>query len=287
MKDEFTSSISDRHFSVGTSNSTHTYSAPGKFTKHYHDWFEIYRLINGKCHYFVDDTVYDLISGDIVLIPPYHTHSVFFESGRYFRSIINISSGYVPSFTKELIEKKGLVYRIPEINDEICNIHQKIENEYYNWDNCSNHIMSGYILVFMGLLLRNHNLFINEHVCMNPHINEVIKYVQQNFHSDITLTHTANIHSISPEYLARMFKQETGITFHNYLTNIRLKEAERLLKKRNNTISEIAYACGFNDSNYFSTKFKSIYGVTPVHFRNQYKSLVNDDTIENTSSSSN
>ena len=61
---------------------------------------------------------------------------------------------------------------------------------------------------------------------------------------------------------------ETGISFHEFLTSIRLKEAERLLKlEEKKSVSEIAFSCGFNDSNYFSHKFKTVYGLSPLQFQ--------------------
>lgn len=269
MIDEFPSSIPDCHFSIGVSTSHRA----GGFAKHYHSWFEIYQLMDGECHFFVDDAIYNLIAGDIVLIPPCHTHKVSYYNSRYSRSVLNIAPSYIPSLAGELVKQKGFVYRIPEVADKISDIYKIIEQEYCHWDRFSNDIANGNIQVFLALLLRNKNLYVNEHPCTNTYINDIIKYIQHNYSSNITLTQTAKVHFISPEHLARTFKQETGMTFHNYLTNIRFKEAERLLKKKHSkSISEIAFACGFNDSNYFSTKFKCIYGISPLQFCNQHRS---------------
>ncbi len=61
-----------------------------------------------------------------------------------------------------------------------------------------------------------------------------------------------------------MFKKETGFGFCEYLNLLRLQKAEALLKQSDNlSISLIASECGFNDSNYFSVKFKEMYGISP------------------------
>ena len=84
--------------------------------------------------------------------------------------------------------------------------------------------------------------------------------------------------SVSAEHLSRSFKRETGFGFKEYITLLRLKNAEELLKTRKNmSISEIAFLCGFNDSNYFSDKFKRTYGISPLNFRKNFKNTALND----------
>ena len=86
--------------------------------------------------------------------------------------------------------------------------------------------------------------------------------------SDLKLTDVAEEVSISPEHLSRVFKKETGFGFSEYLSLVRLQKAEELLKSEKDlSISEVAYHCGFNDSNYFSEKFKRSYGVSPLKYK--------------------
>ena len=73
---------------------------------------------------------------------------------------------------------------------------------------------------------------------------------------------------VSPEHLSRSFKAEIGQGFSEYLSEVRLKEAQKLLEgEQKLSVSEIAYKCGFNDSNYFSDKFKKRYGISPLQYR--------------------
>ena len=74
--------------------------------------------------------------------------------------------------------------------------------------------------------------------------------------------------SVSEEHLSRLFKKETTFGFSEYVTLIRLQKAEHMLKNEpSRAITDVAYACGFNYSNYFSYKFKKAYGVAPSHLR--------------------
>ena len=84
----------------------------------------------------------------------------------------------------------------------------------------------------------------------------------------ISLGDVASYCFVSREHLSRIFKKETGFGFNEYVTLLRLRKAEEMIMcEPNKTISEIAYECGFNDGNYFSYKFKKMYGISPIKAR--------------------
>jgi len=106
----------------------------------------------------------------------------------------------------------------------------------------------------------------------NTMVEDTIKYIQQNYMADIRLTSAAKHLSVSPEHLSRTFKQKTAFGFNEYLTLYRLQRAEQiLLNEPGRSIIDVAYACGFNDSNYFSYKFKEHYGISPSKIRGGVK----------------
>jgi len=72
---------------------------------------------------------------------------------------------------------------------------------------------------------------------------------------------------ISPSYFLSLFKKETGQTFTDYLTSVRITAAKGLLMTTALTITEIAYEVGFNNSNYFSSTFKKMTGVSAKEYR--------------------
>ena len=73
--------------------------------------------------------------------------------------------------------------------------------------------------------------------------------------------------NISPYYFSKVFKEECGLNFIEYLTNIRIDKAKELLEKSNLSIKEICVSCGYTDPNYFSRSFKKNVGVTPTEYK--------------------
>ena len=101
----------------------------------------------------------------------------------------------------------------------------------------------------------------------NSLVNDMANYLQSNYKNNISLTELARIFSFTPNYCGPLFKQMTGITFNDYLNNLRVKHACKLLLSSNLSIREIAYDSGFNSLEYFYSTFKKFYGITPAKYR--------------------
>lgn len=99
-------------------------------------------------------------------------------------------------------------------------------------------------------------------------MNRIIDYINRNFNKNITLDLVALEIGLSPQYLSKIFKEQYGSTFIEFITLKRLKYAEELLSKGNRNIKEISKLTGYEDSNYFCRVFKKETGKSPKQFRN-------------------
>ena len=110
----------------------------------------------------------------------------------------------------------------------------------------------------------------------NDYVEQAIEYIQKNFTSEISLSEIAKMCSVSAEHFSRVFKKETGFGFNKYITLLRLQKAEAMLRQSDEiSVTKVASECGFQDSNYFSVKFKNFYGISPkqMQMRNDKKRL--------------
>lgn len=234
--------------------------------KHYHNLFEIYYITSGTCVYFIDNKAYELIPGDIILIPEHVIHNTEYRSSEHTRLLINCSQRFIPASVRPLLPQMLYLYRNPSIADEVENIFLKIEEEYHNSDIMHEEILSCYTHMLFFLLARNLNTKAEIYTA-HDYIDRAIDYLQKNFASDVSLSLLADMYSVTPVHFSRMFKKVTGFGFCEYMNILRLQKAEILMyQSPKMTITEIAAQCGFSDSNYFSVKFKKMYGLSPKSF---------------------
>ena len=95
-------------------------------------------------------------------------------------------------------------------------------------------------------------------------------YIDAHFDKDISLDDVSKVVNISPYYFSKIFKEESGLNFIEYLTNIRIDKAKNLLENSNLSIKEICVSCGYSDPNYFSRSFKKNVGVTPTEYKDRF-----------------
>lgn len=106
-------------------------------------------------------------------------------------------------------------------------------------------------------------------------VNKAIEYINKNYNKSISISEISYTLDMDRRRFSDIFQEVTGLSPIKYLTEYRLKEAKRLLKFSNYTISEIADMTGYNDCFYFSKNFKKNVGICPRRYRE-----INNDVIE-------
>lgn len=103
-------------------------------------------------------------------------------------------------------------------------------------------------------------------------LDEVKLYIKNGFRDpNLTLEHLGDEFGVSPNYLGRLFKKDTGMSVADYINNERLNQVIKELEETDRSAKEIAEECGFVSSNYFYTYFRKKVGMTPQTYREQHK----------------
>ena len=192
--------------------------------------------------------------------------------------MIEYSTSFIPESLKERFENSVYHYRNNEATKEIYSILKRIEKEQGTPDEFTADMLYALMKMLFFCIARNKN-YITPPGLKNRMVEKVVTYIKSNYFTDITLSDTAAEYSVTPEHLSRTFKHETGFGFNEFLTLVRLQRAENMLKEeQTKKVSEIAYICGFNDSNYFSDKFKRAYGISPLAFSKKMKAQHKENT---------
>ncbi|MFC4598419.1 response regulator transcription factor [Cohnella hongkongensis] len=103
----------------------------------------------------------------------------------------------------------------------------------------------------------------------HANLKEIVKHINENYRKDISIQSIARSFYMNPNYLSQLFKRELNVTFTEYLTRTRLRQARLLLETTGLSIGEIAESVGFRDYFYFIRIFKKREKITPRQYRLQ------------------
>lgn len=129
------------------------------------------------------------------------------------------------------------------------------------------HLTSYFKTLFISIVKQN----IANQVPSNPHITKGLDYIHQNYHQPLNLHLLSDYLNLNTCYFCVLFKNQTNLTFSQYLNKVRINESKKLLETTNHSIIDISLAVGFNNHNHFSATFKKLTGVTPTAYKNQLK----------------
>ncbi len=232
-------------------------------------FFKIYYLTRGSGLFQVGSKTYEVDAGEMLLVPEGVAHKVIEADDDRVRHILNCRGQYVPKLIRDAIFINRPVVRVTtEAREEIDAIFEKIKFEYSEPDEFTTDMLAAYtreIFVLVARCRGNHAGTEGG----SPAVESTLSYIKLHSSEKITLPDMAEMCGVSVAYLSRRFKEEVGIGFADYLSRTRLQRAAKMLEESPDiSITEVAFATGFNDSNYFSDKFKRQFGIPPTKYKN-------------------
>lgn len=244
---------------------------------HCHPYFELFYIETGACRFFIENNMYDMHTGDFMLIPPQVFHYTRYLFGPCKRNIIFFRETDVEESVKQLLPQQAgffsemQIFQVPvTYQNQIAMLLLDMVKEEKISDERSS-LMLQMLLQTLFLLCSRECKFPQD-IPANIHttdrqIVQAAQFISGHYTEPITTADIAEAADYSPNYLSRKFREATGIGVHEYLVFIRLQHAALELIATDDSITEIALRCGFSDSNYFKDAFKKKYGVTPRAYR--------------------
>ena len=99
----------------------------------------------------------------------------------------------------------------------------------------------------------------------------VLEYVLKQFRSEIRIEQIASVAGMAPAAFCRYFRKRTGKSFVEYLNELRISHARKLLTEADLSVSQVGFACGFNNISHFHRQFKQQIGTTPMRYQANYR----------------
>lgn len=229
---------------------------------HKHNYNEMIYIYEGEVVHNINNESYNLVPGSLVLLTPNDVHS--FISVNTF-SAVNIC------FT-DRTNVSALSYQTPvAFLNEQCRIEMEtllyLAEQELNFNDPISDTIADHCIDWMLLLFQRNN---TSQLRVDSNWNMLICKITENY-STITLEEAAGIIGVSVSHFCRSFKKDFSVTFHNYINEIRIQQAKKLLLYSEDSISLIAEKVGYQNDCRFYSNFKKVAGMTPKEYRESFK----------------
>lgn len=233
------------------------------FSPHWHEHLEIHYICSGKSVWKCEEEMVEIKAGECLVVNSNELHGWMGGDGAYMCVLL---------FPEILGENSFVFNRI--IRDEsIVGIMKNIVSEFRDPQIAGSAAINGYGYLLFSELCRK-GVFRNfseaeyeEYSKKMLTFNRAVKYIYDNCTRKITLDEAADMMHLNKHYFCHVFKSLTGKTLKEYVNGVRIDKAAGLLRSTGLSVTEVAFLCGFNDSNYFSRKFRQVKGMSPLEFR--------------------
>lgn len=218
---------------------------------------------------------------------------VFRNEEVYYEEGTNLQADVVYVFVDEKLPKNELLNFV-EINELFQRARQGLKlsgstqqqaarliDQMLEMDTFDRHLT---MMQILKLLMRSQELevlnseIIRQRIDENDgkRLNDVIQYTFEHYADHITLEEVAEVANMVPSAFCRFFKQRTRKTYFDFLNEIRIRNACKLLMNKDLTVVEICFQSGFNNLSYFNRKFKDITGYSPLKY---HKAIKGEQTV--------
>lgn len=254
---------------------------------HSHDFPELAYVLGGVGKYRIDDVIYDVKEGDLIAINPGVRHQALYvnqdnATTEFFVGFTDIKFAGLPANVLPLPEGGPIIPVKGETKQKLSRICASMEAENsISWE--GRYFMQKTYLMQLLLLLLKEQLqpvelktgYAFESVNKKHVVEQLILYFGEHYAEKISLDQIAENMYLSPFYISRIFKSETGNTPINYLIKIRMERAMELLENGwEGSIQEVATKVGYEDAYHFSKLFKKHYGISPSQVKKEGKNHV-------------
>ena len=247
----------------------HDIPAGTTYPLHWHDFIEFEIILSGRAKHIYNDEIFTVGVGSAYMMCYYDFHELTAETDvtlfhmHFDKNVLNPKISQLLDYNKfhchfDKDETQKILHKINELLDE-----SKSDSpfKFIMMENITNELVIAMIRKCSQKEIQP---------ILLP-IQQAVSYLNEHFLEKVTLEELARQISFSPDYLGKLFKQQTGSSFNEYLNMMRLKYACNLLRSSTMSIKEISNASGYRSIEYFMYVFKNKMMMTPGEYRKMQK----------------
>ena len=251
---------------------------------HLHKKYEIYYLAEGTRRYFIEDSVYLVNAGNIVLIDKDEVHKTNSADGSpHTRFVLNFNPEYVEkvwggeigsltSFFKSGIKVLTVSMKVQGFVENVMQRMADLEGDGSKEAEILRKCLLTELLLCLKKCVEEHpETYGNSKKLVHPTIEKITDYIAASYRNPLTLKGMAKKFYISPYYLSHLFRKVTNLSVMEYISSVRIRAAKNYLETTGLKVTEIAALTGFGTSSHFSKVFRLSTGLSPGNYRKFYK----------------
>ena len=260
-----------------------------EMASHWHSHVEIIRVICGELNIKLYNNEYIASGGDVIFVNSETVHGAvpsqdcIYECIVLHTQMLSLKESSCNFFLEGILGGEFLITeyhksedniffrRINELFEAMARLGEVSRDESFKCTANKFAVLSALYSVFSAII--EMKLYSSVSISELPKdknlskLKSVLSFIRSNYDKPITLSDMASVASMSPKYFCHFFKSMTRKTPVDYLVAYRVEKASRKLLANDMSVTEIAYASGFNDLSYFIKTFKKLKGQTPAAFR--------------------
>ena len=253
---------------------------PELVQNHYHGSAEIMCVLEGRIKMLIGTVYRECEKGDIIFIPPSMVHEVFSltEDAAIQGMVFDLSLVEVAALQLDFSElfrrSQGLQYVITSKAEgyaELCGYIKNILDVYGSFSAGSRIQIASNLLLIMARLIRLFSLEESAHDKNYKKLRAVLSYVEKNYTEKIQISELSEIIHVCDDRLIRLFKEVTGETPIEYIMNLRIEAAIKLLSTTDLSVADVAEKVGFGSDTYMTRVFRQKLNTTPGKYLQKHK----------------